>query len=344
MNEQQGFSTSSHGLMAFIMQWWKPIGITTLVGGLLAFGVSYAIKPRFKSTAVFYPAVTQSVSNLMDVKGGAGKDFLVYGEEEEAERVIQILSANEIREYIIEQYNLWEHYDISRESSKARTKMYKKYKENISFRRTEYNSVEISVLDTDPERAAGMANDLVFMLDSLKNRIQQERAAEGLRVVQSKYHEMGQRIQTIGDSLSNIRAKGVNDYESQSEVLNKELAAALAKNNQAGVRAIQAQLDTLSKYGSAYLALSGQLELLTEQQILLERKLEEVKADAESSINQIMPIDYGYPADSKTYPKRILIAIGASFFSFVLSVFFLIFLQNYRGYKGKLKRAEAAQD
>ncbi len=344
MNEQQGFSTSSHGLMAFIMQWWKPIGITTLVGGLLAFGISYTIKPRFKSTAVFYPAVTQSVSNLMDVKGGSGKDFLVYGEESEAERVIQILNANEIREFIVKKYNLWDHYEINEESPKAYTKMYKKFNENISFRRTEYNSVEISVLDTDPNKAAGMANDMLFMLDSLKNRIQRERAAEGLRVVQTKYEEMEQRIHLIGDSLSSIRAKGVNDYESQSEVLNKELAAALAKNNQAGVRAIQAQLDTLAKYGSAYLALSGQLELLTEQQILLERKLEEVKADAESSIKQIMPIDYGYPADSKTYPKRSLIAIGASFFSFVLSVFFLIFLQNYRGYKHQLKRTADAQE
>ena len=280
----------------------------------------------------------------MDVKGGSGKDFLVYGEEEEAERVIQILSAHEIREYIIEKYDLWDHYDIRPESPKAKTKMYKKFNENISFRRTEYNSVEISVLDTKPERAAGMANDMLFMLDSLKNRIQQERAAEGLRVVQAKYDEMGQRLQLIGDSLSSIRAKGVNDYESQSEVLNKELAVALAKNNRAGAQAIQAQLDTLSKYGSTYLALSGQLELLTEQQILLERKLEEVKADAESSIKQIMTIDYGYPADSKTYPKRSLIAIGASFFSFVLSVFFLIFLQNYRGYKDQLKKAAGVKD
>ncbi len=314
------------------------------MGGLIALAVSYTIKPRYKSTAIFYPAVTQSVSNLMDVKGGSGKDFLVYGEEEEAERVIQILNANEIREYIIEQYNLWDHYRISQSSPKAKTKMYKKFNENISFRRTEYNSVEISVLDTEPERAAGMANDMLLMLDSLKNRIQKERAAEGFRVVLSKYEEMEQRIQAIADSLSGIRAKGVNDYESQSEVLNKELAAALAKNNQAGVRALQAQLDTLAKYGSAYLALSGQLELLTEQQILLERKLEEVKADAESSIKQIMPIDFAYPADSKTYPKRSLIAIGASFFSFVLSVFFLIFLQNFRGYKDQLKRTAGAQE
>jgi len=307
---------------------WKKLFLISALSGLLAFGISFFIKPKYKGTAVFYPAVTQSISNLVSTGRNTDKDFLDYGEEEEAERVIQILQANEIREYIIANYDLWKHYDIDPNSTKARTKMMREYKENVSFRRTEFNSVEISVYDTDPKRAAGMANDLVHKLDTLKNRIQQERAQQGLLVVETKYTELVQRIDQLSDSLGVIRSKGINDYESQAEVVNKEYAAAVASGNQRAIAALQQKLDTLSKYGSAYVSLSSELDLLTEQKVLLERKREEIKTDAESFVPQIMPIDFAYEADSKTYPKRLLIALGAAFSGLILGALFL-FAQTY---------------
>lgn len=333
MNSEPTFSKSSPGVLAFVLQHWKTLLIISGCSGVVALGVSFFIKPRYKGTAIFYPAVTQSISNLVSTGRGADKDFLDYGEEEEAERVIQILHANEIREYIISNYDLWKHYDIDPKAPKARTKMMRKYKENVSFRRTEFNSVEISVLDTDPKRAAGMANDLVHKLDTMKNRIQQERAKQGLLVVEAKYAEMEKRIDLLSDSLGVIRGKGINDYESQAEVVNKEYAAAVASGNQRAIAALQQKLDTLSKYGSAYQALSSELELLTEQKVLLERKREEIKTDAESFVAQIMPIDYAYEADSKTYPKRALIALGAAFAGLILGALFLLAQQQIRAFQ-----------
>lgn len=337
MNPQPPFSNSSPGVFQFLMAHWKKLLIISFLSGLLAFGFSFLIKPKYKGTAVFYPAVTQSISNLVSTGRGTDKDFLDYGEEEEAERVIQILQANEIREFIIANYDLWKHYDIDPKAAKARTKMMRKYKENVSFRRTEFNSVEISVLDTDPKRAAGMANDLVHKLDTLKNRIQQERAQQGLLVVEAKYSELEKRIDLLSDSLGIIRNKGINDYESQAEVVNKEFAAAVASGNQRAIAALQQKLDTLSKYGSAYLSLSSELDLLTEQKVLLERKREEIKTDAESFVPQIMPIDFAYEADSKTYPKRLLIALGASLSGLILGALYFLalpFLQASRQAKG----------
>ena len=41
-----------------------------------------------------------------------------------------------------------------------------------------------------------------------------------------------------------------------------------------------------------------------------------------------MPIDFAYEADSKTYPKRPLIALGAAFSGLILGALFL-FAQTY---------------
>jgi uncharacterized protein involved in exopolysaccharide biosynthesis len=338
MNSHSTFSTSSPGVLSFLMLHWKKLLIAASLSGVLALGISFFIKPKYKGTAIFYPAVTQSISNLVNTGRGTNKDFLDYGEESEAERVIQILHANEIREYIIANYDLWKHYDIDPKSPKARTKMMRKYKENVSFRRTEFNSVEISVLDTDPKRAAGMANDLVHKLDTIKNRIQQERAKQGLSVVEAKYAELENRIDQLSDSLGVIRSKGINDYQSQAEVVNKEYASAVASGNQRAISALQEKLDTLSKYGSAYLSLSSELDLLTEQKVLLERKREEIKTDAESFVPQIMPIDFAYEADSKTYPKRLLIAIGAALSGLILSGLFLLAQQYIQSAKATLAK------
>ena len=84
MNPQTQFSTSSPGVIDFLTTNWKKLLIISSLSGLIALGVSFFIKPKYTGTAVFYPAVTQSISNLVSTGRGTDKDFLDYGEEEEA--------------------------------------------------------------------------------------------------------------------------------------------------------------------------------------------------------------------------------------------------------------------
>ena len=144
---------------------------------------------------------------------------------------------------------------------------------------------------------------------------------------------MRDRVAEISDSLDVIRSLGINDYTSQSEVLNKEYAAALARSDQRAIQALEAKLAILSKYGSAYVGLNEALKLQTEQLVLLERKYKEIKADADNNINQKMVVDYAYAADDKTSPKRSLIVLASTLFSFILSLFFLVGWEQYKVYQ-----------
>jgi uncharacterized protein involved in exopolysaccharide biosynthesis len=327
------FNFKSLNVWAFLIRWRKPLLLINLVTALVTAGVTLLLPNKYQSVHIFYPAVTQSVSRLMSSNPGNTKDFGAYGEEEEAERAIQLLQSSEIREYIISKFNLWEAYDIDPNAPKARTKMAKKYNRHVSFRRNEFNAVEISVLHTNPDTAASMANEIAARLDTVKNRIQRERAAEGLRVVEEEYFSLRHRVAEISDSLDVIRGLGINDYTSQSEVLNKEYAIALAKGDQRAVKALEEKLSILSKYGSAYVGLNEALKLQTEQLVLLERKYKEIKADADNNINQKMVVDYAYAADDKASPKRTLIVLAATLFSFILSLFFLVGWEQYTTYQ-----------
>jgi uncharacterized protein involved in exopolysaccharide biosynthesis len=327
------FNFKSLNVWAFLIRWRKPLLLINLVTALVTAGVTLLLPNKYQSVYIFYPAVTQSVSRLMSSNPGNTKDFGAYGEEEEAERAIQLLQSSEIREYIISKFNLWEAYDIDQNAPKARTKMAKKYNRHVSFRRNEFNAVEISVLHTNPDTAASMANEIAARLDTVKNRIQRERAAEGLRVVEEEYFSLSHRVAEISDSLDVIRGLGINDYTSQSEVLNKEYAIALAKGDQRAVKALEEKLSILSKYGSAYVGLNEALKLQTEQLVMLERKYKEIKADADNNINQKMVVDYAYAADDKASPKRTLIVLAATLFSFILSLFFLVGWEQYSTYQ-----------
>ena len=183
-----------------------------------------------------------------------------------------------------------------------------------------------------------MANDIAARHDTIKNKIQNERATEGFKIVETEYNRLNAEIKLMTDSLDKIRLLGVNDYVSQSEVLNRAYAEALAKGNQSGANAVKVQLDNLSKYGGIYMELSENLELFLKQRAEIKVKYDQVKIDAESNIPHKMVVNYAYASDKKTYPKRLYITIGGGFATFCMCIFFIIGIENWRRYKGTIKR------
>lgn len=323
-------------LITFIIKWWKQIMIVTIAAAVITAIVSMFIPDKFKSSVVLFPSTTHSISKaLIDVQGSSKADILEFGMEEDADQMIQILNSDEIRNRIIGKYDLMSHYRIKPDEKFAITKLNKEFEENISFRRTEYMSVKIDVLDEDPQMAANIANDIAALLDSVKNRMQHERAKEGLKIVEEEYTELETYVNQMEDSLRKIRLLGINDYESQSEVLNKEYATALAKGDARAIKALEDKLKVLSEYGGAYTSLKEGLELYREQLSLMKIKLKEARVDASQSISHKFVVNSAFPAERKTYPKRSLIVLSAALAAFLLSIFVIIGIENYRNYKAQ---------
>lgn len=317
----------STNLIVYMYKWRIPLLALTIFAGVIAavFSAPFFIKPKFKSTVTVFPTTTNSLSKalLPQQFSSRGQDILEFGEEEQAEQLLQILNSDEIRNQIIEKFNLLEHYNISPNGSYVRTELYETFSDNISYRRTEFMSVEINVLDTDPDTAALIANEIVVLLDKTKNRIQKERANQGLKIIEGEYLSLKEQVKTKEDQLTELRYKGVHDYESQSSVLSEQLATAIiekAGKNQIG--AIQAQLDTLAKYGGTYVSLRDELGYLKEELVKLKTKYDQAKVDVSQSLPASFTVNEAYPAEKKSYPTRWLIvalsAIGAFSFTFIV--------------------------
>jgi capsular polysaccharide biosynthesis protein len=132
---------------------WKkkiPLLIITFVAGVISIIASLMITPKFKSSVVIFPVNQTSISKSLFMPEYQW-NFQDFGEEEQVETVMQIIKSDKIRDKIITRYNLMEHYGISPNEAHPMYKVHSYYEGNFTFKRTEYNSVVINVMDADAQ-------------------------------------------------------------------------------------------------------------------------------------------------------------------------------------------------
>lgn len=294
------------------------------------------IHPKYKSTVVFYPAANQSASKaLVSENTFSESDLLSFGKAAEAEQFLQILQSDVIAAKVKEKYNLMQHYRINTNARFSNTKFGKVFRKNVKSELTKYMSIKVTVLDESPEMAAKIANDVVTIMDSLRNAIQKERAREGLKIVENDLNDKIKYIDYITDTLHKIAELGVLKYTEQSDELTIAYGEALQKNNNAALAEIQKKMTLLSKYGPAQEMLSGELSYETQELVLLRKKFKQAKIDVESNLPNIFIVENAFIAEKKSYPVRSVIVLLAFLGGFVFSAILLFLLEMWGSLKSK---------
>lgn len=333
----------STNLLLFIWKKRKPIILITVIAAIasIIFSMPFFIKPKYKSSVVMFPSTNSSLSrSLLSEVAGEKENVMRFGDEEECEQMLQILNSDEIRDRIINKYNLMEHYEIKPNSSYPLTKLKRKFSENISFRRTEFLSVEVEVLDTDKDYAANIANDIAALLDTVKTRMQRERSVQALAIVAKEYNDMKLYIKGKEDTLSKLRNLGLFDYAVQVEKLTEAYSTAILAGKQNVANQIQEQMKIFSEYGGQHIAIVQDMEFEREQLSKLKNRYDQAKVDAEQQIPQKFIVNTAYPAEKKSYPVRWLIAVVSTVGAFLLSIIVLLLLENFQHLKTAYQKLE----
>src|SRR3989304_3279453 len=112
---------STH-LLAFFYKWRNAILAIVALAAISSSVVAWMIPEKFKSTVILFPASSVSISkSLMSQNSSPQSDLLQFGEEDDMERMLQVLSSEEIRERIVSKYKLAEHYKIENDNKFKRT-------------------------------------------------------------------------------------------------------------------------------------------------------------------------------------------------------------------------------
>ncbi|OYU94746.1 MAG: hypothetical protein CFE21_13730 [Bacteroidetes bacterium B1(2017)] len=311
----------------FIIKWRKKLIIICSISAVLAIIISspFIIKPKFLSTAVFYPSTNNSISSaLLTDSRVKQKDPLEFGEQVAAQQYVQILESDYLKGKVIDQFKLAEHYKIEADDSERNYKLGKMYLKNISVRKTPYASIEINVLDEDPQIAANVANGIVMILDSVKTEVQRRLALQALNIIETEYKRKEEEINTIKTRMQELGAKGVYNVEEQSKAITELIGKNGMNEN------IRQQQNNLAMYGAESQSLYNTLELQVEQMNELKKKLDQAKIDVGGNLSNVFILQNASPAERKTYPIRSLIVLGAVLGSFLLSCIVLLFVEKFR--------------
>ena len=351
----------STSLFVTVLKWRKPLLIVVLLAaiGSYVFSGPYFIKPKYKSTVIFFPTSTNSISRALLSENVSDKqDLLAFGEEERAEQMLQILNSDDIRNFIIRKYKLMEHYGIDPGSTFPMTQLIGEYENNISFRQTEYLSIRIDVMDTDPKMAASMANEIASLVDSVKTRLQRERASEALVILGQEYNDKLALMNKKEDSLNWLRSKGIMDYSNQSVIWTEEYAKSFSTYNNevaslsvlkkykdendssvintkariegalARMNHVKPKLDDIARYGGANISLNEQLNLDREELNKLKLQYDRLKVDAVQNLPHKFIINKAVEAERKSYPIRWLIVLVSVFCSFIIAMVSILAIER----------------
>jgi uncharacterized protein involved in exopolysaccharide biosynthesis len=297
MQHTENQNYASIDIIKFLIRNYKPILLITLFGAIASVVVSLLITPKFKSSVVIFPASTSSVSKaLLTDMSMTPKDIMKFGEEEETEQLMQVLQSDEIKARIIQKYNLLDHYKIEKSTKYYKSDLLNEYDANISIHKTEYQAIEIKVLDIEPEYSAQIANNIAALLDSVYNKIQKDRALKALGIVENVYSDQLGFVNQLKDSINSL------------------------SNNKLGI----------------YNSLAKQLDEEITHLSLLKSKLNEAKVDAYQDLPHKYVVNPAQTSEKKAYPIRWLIVLVSTLSTFVFALFVLMIIERFKSVKKEL--------
>ncbi|MFT5780111.1 MAG: tyrosine-protein kinase Etk/Wzc [Crocinitomicaceae bacterium] len=312
------FQSESRNLLLFIWRKRKIVIVVTSIAVVAATVISLLMTPMFKSTAIVFPAATSTVSfsEQSQAKAAAGD----FGEEEQAEQLLQILQSARIRNRIVKQFDLFNHYEIGMDDANKNYKLGKEYSSHIQFTRTRYGSIRIDVSDRDRVLAAEMANKIVDLIDTVKNQMIKERTIPAFEINLRKRNMLETEKNKILAELDSLSRMGVVSSEVRAN-LNADYSKARSADDRAFIKN---QVNVNQLYGARY----DGLEILRDERIIkltkFEDSYEQSESDANAMFNHKFIVEPAVVADKKDKPKRMIVVLVAAMGAFFFIIFMLL--------------------
>ena len=274
------------------------------------------IKPKYKSTSVVYP------SNLIP-----------YSTESPTEQMLQLFESDEIRDNLIHDFHLFEHYGIDTTGKYPLTTLYGEMKENIKIDKTKFESVEIEVWDTDPFIASRMTDSLISKMHQKARSLQREKTKEVYVIVKNQLDLKKAEMDSMENALKEIRMQyGILDFEEQvrsfSRVYYQELAGGRASSG--GSRPIDKAMEGMLNKGGEYVSLKEHLWRVRGTYNDLKLSYENALRDLTKELTYSNVVTKPVPAEKKSYPVRSLIVILFTGTVLILSFIILVIFENSR--------------
>lgn len=216
-------------LLIFLWKWKKMIFGAGFIAAILVGIITspFVTRPKYEAVSILFATRSSSPEKLMDEQE--------FGYDIDADRLLQILESRDLQDSIAKMFKLPAHYDINKNDKQWRDKLKSEFNSRVSFSRTKYMSIVISVLDTDPELAAKIANAIPAIADKLREDILKKNAKSALDVAEKEYR---QKLEIV----ENLRAQ-VDELKRQNSAAMTSVLSEHYNEKQQSVKKLRQTLD-----------------------------------------------------------------------------------------------------
>lgn len=315
---------SSKELILKIYTWRKIFLITSLISFFLFTTIIFFIPKQYKSTTILFASRQFSISKLViEANAGNQEDYMQIGDEDDCEKLIQILTSDALKFKVADAFNLWKRWKI-KDTNFSYHYLKLKWEDQISIKRTEFNSIKVEVHDYTANNAAQLANGIADFCDTIRRDMTKKVAGQVLEIVRSEYENTLLRMKILEDSLQSLRNLGVLHYKEQVKAYAKSYAKAIEKNDVPAINRLQEKIDVLKKYGGAYENIHDNLEKYGAKYPDIKMKYDEALVNYNKCMPLKFVVDRAMPDEFKSKPSRLLLIAIAVISSNFLALFILL--------------------
>ncbi|HSH66368.1 MAG TPA: hypothetical protein VLB84_11380 [Bacteroidia bacterium] len=303
----QEYTQGINDFIRLIIKWRKQFIIVTVIAVVISGIVSskWFIKPKFKSFAIVYP------SNLIQ-----------YSSESKSEQMMQLFESADIRNTVIRNLNLSEHYKIDTTLPAGYSDLIAEYESNVSVTRTDYESILIKVLDTDPQFACNMVKEIMNALNHKARSLQREKSAEILVMQKKQLSDRKRELDSVNVILQNLRINyGLLDYGTQVKEFTKGYIKTISSSGKSSFKNIDQMITNLQQKGGEYYTMVRVYDGILNSYNATKVEYDNTLTDLNKELTYISEVTSPIIPDKKSYPIRWLIVLisvlSADLFLFV---------------------------
>jgi capsular polysaccharide biosynthesis protein len=297
-----------------IWKWKLHIAIIVFAAIILSSIISSSlfIKPKFRSTGKAYPVNTQ-----------------IYSEESESEQMLEDIRSTDNKFKLIEAFHLDKVYNISKNDPLYKTYILAEFDKNISFKKTEFETIEIKVLDENPQRASDMVDSLILYFNQLLQKQFSIKYLEVAKIAENDMKIKHAEIDSVSSLLANLSSTyNLLNYNTQVEAATTGLMDAAAYKGDA--KPAKELLENLKIKGIEFNRLQKKLTLYERYADSLKIQYDIAMSSATKKITYSIVVENPFPADKKSYPVRWLIVFLSTIAAFAASIVTVLLIDYIR--------------
>ncbi len=290
------------------------IGIIAVLISAIFSGPAF-ITPKFKSTARVYP------SNIN-----------VISEESETEQMLEVINSRDIALRMFDAFHLDEVYKIKKEDPQYLTNMFYEYNKHVNASKTQFETVEIKVMDADPQRASNMCESIIHFYNEKVGSMHRLKSGEMVEIAERMLDKKKVEFDTLKNRLTTMqKAYGVFDLHGQSPEVTRGYMNALSAGRTSSTdgKKIEKLYENFTEKSTEIAWLEAQTRSAMAAIDSISKVREVNLMDFEKKITYSHVVEKPIPADKNSYPVRWLIVV-VSAFSAVFMAFLIFLVLDYR--------------